>query len=142
MAVSADGSTIVAGAPDENGDAGAVYVYVEPRGGWRNASVMPTMMLRAGDSTGEDVLGASVAVSANGSTIIAGAPGWNNEEGAIYVFTRARGGWRRDNPQTGRWANVGESGGNSAYGGAFGQSVAISQNGDTIAVGAPNENGW
>ena len=142
VAVSGDGSTIVAGAPYENGGAGAVYVYVEPRGGWKDASVLPTNMLHAADSTGNDALGASVAIAAHGGTIVAGAPGWRSEQGAIYLFKRARNGWGHTNPLGGVWANVGEAGGNSAYGGVFGLSVAMSANADTIAVGAPFENGW
>ncbi len=142
VAVSGDGSTIVAGAPYENGGAGAVYVYVEPRGGWKDASVLPTNMLHAADSTGNDALDASVAIAAHGGTIVAGAPGWSSEQGAIYLFKRDQNGWGHTNPLGGVWANVGEAGGNSAYGGVFGQSVAISANADTIVVGAPFENGW
>jgi hypothetical protein len=142
VAVSADGSTIVAGAPYENGGAGAVYIYVEPKGGWKHATVLPTNMLHAVDSTGNDALGASVAVSAHGSTIVAGAPGWRSEQGAIYLFRAAHNGWRHTSPLGSVWANVGEPGGNSAYGGVFGQTVAMSANADTIVVGAPNESGW
>lgn len=157
VAVSADGSTIVAGAPFENGGAGAVYVYVEPHGrairpgsgdGWKYALVLPTNMLHAADSSGTtpgcpgcgDNLGASVAVSAAGSTIVAGAPGWRNLTGAIYLFRRMHHTWRKTNPLWNLWTWVGEPG-NGSFGGQFGRSVAMSAHGDTIVVGAPAELG-
>jgi hypothetical protein len=111
-------------------------------GGWKDASVLPTNMLHAADSTGNDALGASVAIAARGGTIVAGAPGWSSEQGAIYLFKRGRNGWGHTDPLGGVWAPVGEADGNSAYGGVFGLSVAMSANADTIVVGAPFENGW
>ena len=146
VAVSSDGKTIVAGAPSDNGTAGAVYVYTEPPGGWRESAGAPTLMLIGDQGVANDELGASVAIDAAGNTIVAGAPGWSGGQGAIYLFTEHPGGWRSGwtgvVPGAGVWANVGESGGNSAYGGDFGQSVAMSASGDTIAVGAPYQDGW
>ena len=146
VAVSSDGKTIVAGAPGDNGTAGAVYVYTEPPGGWKESSGAPTLMLIGYQGAAGDYLGASVATDAAGNAIVAGAPGWSGGEGAIYLFTEHSGGWRSGwtgvVPGAGVWANVGESGGNSAYGGDFGQSVAMSASADTIAVGAPFQDGW
>jgi len=65
---------------------GAVYVFVEPSGGWKTAK--QTAIIKASDGTVGDVFGQSVAV--NGSTIAVGAPyhavGSNKGQGAAYIF--------------------------------------------------------
>src|SRR5439155_1428560 len=53
VAVSGDGSTIAAGAPDSSH--GAAYVFVKPGGGWANAS--QTAKLTASDGAAGDRLG-------------------------------------------------------------------------------------
>jgi hypothetical protein len=145
VAVSANGKTIVAGEPQtsigsgqQNGEA---LVYTEPSNGWQHATGSPKAWLSAADTTAYfDWFGASVAINAAGDTIVIGAPGWKSEEGAIYVFKKGNHDWK---PASGDvTANVGEAGGNSDYGGAFGQSVSMSSNGDVIAVGAPGQQGW
>ena len=62
------GDTIVAGAPRPTGpiDAGAVYVFVRPAGGWADRTQTAKLTASQGRS-----LGFSVAIS--GDTIVAGA---------------------------------------------------------------------
>jgi FG-GAP repeat len=99
VAVSADGKTIVAGEPQtsigsgqQNGE---VLVYTEPSNGWQHATGSPKAWLSAADTTAYfDWFGASVAINAAGDTIVIGAPGWKNEEGAIYVFKKGNHGWK------------------------------------------------
>ena len=89
VAVSADGSTVVAGANGatvSNGARpGAVYVFTRPAAGWSGPGTQ-TAKLTATDGATNDALGDSVAVSADGSTTVAGAPGANSHEGVAYVF--------------------------------------------------------
>jgi hypothetical protein len=139
-AISADGSTIVAGAPgatiNGHGAQGAVYVFVKPATGWQNAT--QTAKLTASGGAAGDLLGGfgnqganSVAVSANGATVVAGAAGpYDGAPGAVYVFTRPSTGWR-NHTQTAKLT--------ASHGGPtdnLGASVAIS--GTVIASGAPD----
>jgi hypothetical protein len=100
----------------------------------------PVQLLKvaASDPQTNDVFGEAVAV--DGDTLVVGAPFedggpgdplWN--AGAVYVYERHAGG--SDN-----WGQVARlAAGDPGSGDYFGISVAIS--GDTIAVGAPYENG-
>jgi hypothetical protein len=83
--VAVDGSTIVAGAPNDavgsNGFQGSAYVFVKVGSVW--VSTAQTEKLIASDGATGDQLGFSVAVS--GSTVVAGAP-VASSVGAAYVF--------------------------------------------------------
>jgi hypothetical protein len=137
VAVSADGSTVVvaAWAATVSGKAnqGALYVFERPAGGWSNAT--EAAKLTASDGAAQDTLGYSVAVSSDGSTVVAGAifateVANHNGPGAAYVFVRPGGGWR-DATET---ARLTASDRHEAAN--FGISVAISGDGSTVAVGA------
>ena len=131
------GPTIVAGSPfvTVNGHAGqgAAYVFVEPRGGWRNQTETQTAELTASDGAAGDNLGLSVAISDD--TIVTGSPiatvNGNFGQGAAYVFVEPRGGWR-DRTQTAKLTTL-----DGAEGATLGIDVAIS--GNTIIAGAPDE---
>ncbi len=135
VAVSGDGDTIVVGSPHHDSDTGAVYVFSKPvTGGWQNAT--ETAELTASDGTANDDFGASVAVSGDAGTIVSGAPshtdGANAQGGAAYVFSK---------PASGGWQNTTETAELTpssavAYGEA-GNSVATSDDGSTVVVGAP-----
>jgi hypothetical protein len=128
VAVSSDGSTIVAGAPLAN----AAYVFVRPAGGWANMTQVAKLTASEG---GETMLGYSVGVSSNGSTVVAGAVsatvGSNTLQGAAYVFVR----------HGGRWASMTQTARLTASDGAYqdhlGWSVGVSGDGGTIVAGAP-----
>src|SRR5204862_1137291 len=96
VAISADGSTITAGAPHKPSGAGAAYVFVRPGGGWSGPAEQAAT-LTAADGAANDGLGSSIAISADGSTIAAGATeatvGANFGQGAAYVFVKPGGGW-------------------------------------------------
>ncbi len=130
--VAVSGNTVVVGAPfDTINDVfpqGAVYVFVQPSGGWANMT--QTAKLTASDGGLGDVLGVSVAIS--GNTVVAGAAGQNigsnQAQGSAYVFVQPQSGWT-DMTET---AKLTSSDGQTYD--FFGSSVAI--NGGTIAVGA------
>jgi hypothetical protein len=138
VAISGDGSTIVAGAPQATGglehespNVGAVYVFVISATGWANATETGT--LSAANGGAYDYLGSSVAVSNDGSTIVAGAPHSNPSQpgaGAAYVFVRPPTGWA-ERPST---AELTASSGGQDW---TGSSIAISGDGSTVAVGSP-----
>jgi len=73
------------------------------------------------------LFGRSVALSANGSTALVGGYRDDTDKGAAWVFTRSGSTWTQ---QGGKLTGAGEVGT-----GSFGDSVALSANGDTALVG-------
>jgi hypothetical protein len=144
VAVSADGKTIVVGEPHvmigSNGSAGEALIYTEPSDGWHHATGYQTAILAPADPSQFGNFGAAVATDSSGDTIVVGAPGWNNEEGALYLFRRGAHGWATTT--SGPAANVGEPGANNGFGGNLGVSVSMSASGDVIAVAAPNTSNY
>ena len=132
LAMSADGHTLVVGAPSTGN--GAAYLFTEPAtGGWQNAT--PIAELTASDGASGDRFGQSVAVSDDGSTIVVGAPFHGSWKGAVYVFTEPQsGGWQNATETAELTPNLTTNGGNNDTG--FGDSVAVSGDGGTVAVGA------
>ncbi len=135
VSVAIDGDTVALGAPstaDAGGDYGAVFEYTMPNGGWASApSETQTALL-----TGVGNVGSSVAVS--GNTIVAGAPFNSNEDifaGAADLFTMPNGGWATAPTETESAALYGSD---IAAGDHYGASIAISGDGSTVAVGAPD----
>ncbi len=120
VALSADGNTALVGAPRDSGEVGAVWVFTRTGSTWT-----PQAKLTGGDDeSGAGRFGRSVALSADGNTALIGAP--NGGGGAAWVFTRAGSTWTQQAKLTGT-----EESGN----GWFGQSVALSADGDTALVG-------
>ncbi len=90
-----------------------------------------------GNATG-DRFGKSVDVTPEGNVIVVGSPGYflnNDRPGHVGVFSL--------DGDTGTWKQVGQDIAGEAIGDDFGFSVSISDDGETIAVGAPSndENG-
>ncbi len=129
LSVAIAGGTIVVGSPNayaigNSYGPGAVYVYVEPPGGW--TSTTETAELTVADEPKES-LGYSVGIS--GRAIAAGAPDGKGARGLGYVFTEPVGGWVTTSQYTSRLAAG--SGTNEV----LGFSMAIS--GATVVAGAP-----
>jgi hypothetical protein len=126
VAISADGSTIVAGMINNSVNS-AAYVFVKPGGGW--ATGTQTAKLTGSDVVTNDNFGFSVAINADGSTIVVGVEGKNSFRGAAYVFLRG-GGWATRTEAAKLTASDG------AANDGLGSSVAINANGSTIVAGA------
>jgi hypothetical protein len=161
VAISGDGNTIAIGAPHEASSAtgingnqadngayngGAVYVYTRNGNTWRQQAYV-----KASNTGSGDYFGSSVSLSADGNTMAvaanweaSGATGVNGNQadnsipqaGAVYVFTRAGGTWRQQAYL--KASNAGE-GGENGDGDQFGFSIALSADGNTLAVGAISE---
>ena len=165
LAVSADGNTIAVGAPHEssstrgiNGNesddsaynAGGVYVYSRSGGQWARQAYVKASNTGAGD-----YFGSFVALSADGNTMAvaahwesSAATGVNGKQdddslpqaGAVYVFTRSGSTWTQQAylkaSNTGRAGSSAEEPGD---GDQFGFSLALSRDGNTLAVGANSE---
>jgi len=155
VALSADGNTLAVGAYLENSsatvingnqsdnnaaDAGAVYVFVRSRAAWSQQAYIKASNTEAGD-----YFGYRVALAGDGNTLAVGAfhedsaaTGINGSEsdngaadaGAVYVFVRSGTTWSQEayikasNTEASDW---------------FGRSVALSTDGNTLAVGAYGE---
>jgi FG-GAP repeat protein len=163
-ALSGDGNTLVVGAPHEgsgartvNGNqndnsvdgAGAAYVFVRNGTNW-----VQQAYLKASNPSMNAEFGHAVAISADGSTIVVsafwdpskatGVNGDQNDQsipqaGAAYVFTRRGTAWSQQAYL--KASNTGEAGTADTFaeGDQFGFSVAISDDGNTVAIGAHSE---
>ena len=131
VAISADGSTVVAGAPSEDaaGDtAGAIYVFDRPGGGWANATE-DTKLTAGPTAAANDEFGRAVAI--DGDTLLVGAPFEDDaflNQGAAYVFLRTGGSWALQARLVSSDPGQGEE---------FGYSVDVEF--DTAAVGAARD---
>jgi hypothetical protein len=155
IALSTDGSTLAVGVSDESSaatgiggnqadnsatGAGAVYVFSRAGTTWTQQAYV-----KASNTQALDQFGVSIALSGDGSTLAVGALGedsavigidgdqTNNAAsaaGATYVFTRAGTTWAQQ-------AYLKAS--NTETDDQFGTSVALSSDGSTLVVGAPNE---
>jgi hypothetical protein len=88
VALSADGTTALVGAPGVGGGRGAAYIFHAADAGTWSSIGTPTATLRSTHS-GKGYFGNAVALSADGTTAFVGAPGVGSGEfpaGAIYVF--------------------------------------------------------
>lgn len=147
IALSADGAMLAVGAPDEDsaattidGDgandaassAGAVYVFRKLDTTWQQEAYVKAANAEAGDN-----FGVSVALSSDGGVLAVGAfteDGPSNgsiDSGAVYTFVRGAA-WQ---PQSYLRAP------NADPGDTFGSVVALSDDGDLLAVAAPTEAG-
>ncbi len=120
VAMSVDGSRVAIGAYGAGGNAGQVRVYTLTNGAW-----VQTGADIDGESAG-DLSGYSVAMSADGSRVAIGAPQNYGAAGRVRVYTLTNGVWI----QTG--ANIN----GEAVGDNSGGSVAMSDDGSRVAIGA------
>jgi len=155
VALSDDGNTLAAGAPGEansatgvnpatmsrtTANAGAAYLFSRSGSSWSQQAYV-----KASNTNAEDNFGVALALSGAGTTLAVGAPyesstatgiGGNQTDnsaaksGAVYVFAGSGSSWTQQ-------AYVKAS--NTGAADNFGAALAISDTGDTLAVGAPYE---
>jgi hypothetical protein len=141
VALSADGAALAVGAYFENFSTGAVYVFRRAGGAWAQEA-----FVRGANTEFGDNFGISLSLAADGSRLAVGAyiedssatgvggdPVNNDVEnaGAVYVFERSAAGiWSQS-------AYV-KASNTDAYD-VFGAAVALSGDGDSLAVGAYGE---
>lgn len=145
VALSADGSTALIGAPRASGLAGAAWVFARSGGSWvqqgpklagpTGAEVSACAAFEDGgekeegaEEAGECRFGRSVALSADGNTALVGAPLAHGHTGAVWIFTRSGTSWSL--------AQV-LSDPDPEYKSHFGAGVALSADGQRAIVGAP-----
>ena len=138
LAVSGDGSTLLVGG---GGDypTGAVWVFVRSGSSWVQQG--PKLTPSDGFSGYSAGFGASVALSADGSTALIGGPylaGYRKGEGAVWIFKRDGSTWAQ---QGSRLEPADESDPTPipAREGSFGASVALSADGSRAIIGDPSD---
>ena len=130
LAVSADGLIIVIGASCSGGkgiDSGSVYIFTKQA----NGSYLETHKLVATDGAASDQFGWSVAVSADGTTVVIGAfrdDDKGSDSGSVYIFTKqADGSYLEIQKLVAADGAVGDN---------FGYNVAVSNT--SVVIGAYN----
>ncbi len=112
-----------------------MYVFVKPSSGWSSGHEAAKLTASNGAELG---LGDSVGVSADGSTVVAGAEnatvGGNTYQGAAYVFVKPSGGWSSDTQTAKLTASDGAAGDRLGPGD---HSVGVSADGSTVVAAAP-----
>jgi hypothetical protein len=127
VAISADGTIMVVGAPNNNNTVGAIWVY-----GYDSATLLWIAVagpLVPSDSAPSGLIGfgTSVAISANGLIIAVGGPLDNSAVGAVWIFVfDGVTTWTQQGSKL-----IGTGGNGSKQGGA----VALSGDGTWLAVG-------
>jgi len=151
LAVAAVGESSSAQGPKHPGDpdyassqaddsafySGAVYVFLRTGTTWTQQAY-----LKAWNAAATDFFGSAIAVSADGNTLAVGASREDSngvggqvddsatDSGAVYVFTRSGDTW---------FPAFYVKAANAEGGDYFGESLALSGDGGTLAVGAPRE---
>ncbi|KAL3811575.1 hypothetical protein ACHAXA_006860 [Cyclostephanos tholiformis] len=137
VALSSDASALAIGAPYHNDDTGYVKIYrVDDDGGGYSVQIGQTLIGNATD----DYFGSSVDMTPDGTTVICGSPGyWSDDDRPGYVRVYSLEG--DIDLGTDNWKQIGQDIVGEANGDNFGYSVSISEDGETIAIGAPNNDG-
>ena len=94
VSLSADGNTAIVGGPDDNGGAGAAWVFTRSGGVWTQQT-----KLSGSGATGTARQGSTVAISADGTTALLGGPNDSGAAGATWVFTRSGSIWTQQGPK-------------------------------------------
>ncbi len=127
VGLSDDGNTAIVGGAFDNVNTGAAWVYTRSGDVWRQ---LGNKLVGAG-AVGNAGQGASVALSADGSTAIVGGPFDNLSTGAAWVYTCKGTVWSTKLVGTGAVGNARQ-----------GVSVALSADGSTAIVGGVEDNSY
>ena len=143
LALSEDGNTFAVGVENVidnvNYKSGSVYIFTRYQNTWKQQA-----HLKANNPKGLDRFGSAISLSSDGATLAVGSYGDNSDtrgintdqsndaidSGAVYVFTRNGGRWNQQ-------AYLKAS--NADPGDRFGFAISLSNDGNTLAVGADYE---
>ncbi len=127
VAINKNGTMLVAGSPGNNNLIGSVRIYIrDSNGAWRH----DTHIQQQGAASNEN-FGGALAVASTSKTIAVGARGLGlGQTGSVYVYKKSGTVWRQEAKLR---SSVIDS---YDY---FGSSVALSDDGNTLVVGAQGE---
>jgi hypothetical protein len=125
-ATSTNGAVTAVGSPEHN-SSGAVYVFTGA-----GAAATQTAELTPSSPQADEQFGQTVAISGDGQTLVAAAPGAagtsGSDQGAAFVFTNTGGTWT----QVATLSVPGTA--------ELGESLALSTDASTIVLGSPTSN--
>ena len=124
-ALSADGNTALIGAPGDDSNVGAVWVFTRSGEAWTQQG--PKLTVAREKNGFEPFFGAHLTLSADGNTALVSSGGNNDDRGAAYVFTRSGETWTQQAKLTGTGLS------SQAL---FAASVALSPDGNTALIGS------
>jgi hypothetical protein len=131
VALSANGDTAVIGAPGDDELRGAAWIYRRSGSTWAQVAELTGGEEELGGSPDGVAFGNSVAISADGGTVLVGGFGDDTDTGAAWVFTSEGGPWQQQGPRL--------LGGEEVGRGEFGRSVALSADGSTALIGGDGD---
>jgi len=127
VALSGDGNTLAIGGYNDNGTIGATWIFTRFETTWAQQG---TKLVGSG-YVGAPQQGYSISLSGDGNTLAIGG-GNDNGTGATWIFTRSDSTWMQQGTKLIGTGNTG-----SVYQGG---AVALSSDGNTLAVGGRNDN--
>ena len=125
--ISGDGNYALAAAPSKNSSQGAVYVFLKSGSTWAQQAKLTASVQN------NDQFGIGSRISEDGSTVVIGARNGGsgiNGTGEAYIFTRSGTTWSQQAKLTAS---------DAADGDVFGAGVDISDDGNTVVIGAYGE---
>ncbi len=127
IAISADGNTVVA----SNNSKETMYIFEKKEGLFGEPKEFTTF---DPDDVGVRDFEHSVSISADGGTVVVGAPTdmsmVPNYSGSVYIFEKSGSSWQKIRKKIPKTYNSG----------SFGKSVSVSADGKTVAVGFKDDN--
>ena len=128
ISLSSDGNTLAVGGTGDNTNTGAVWIWTRTNTVWTQQQ-----KLIGTTAANNQNQGYSVSLSADGNMVAFGGKGYNNSIGAVWIFIQINGVWTQQGNKligTGNSVNA-----------LQGSSIALSSNGNTLAIGGIGDNG-
>ncbi len=125
VSLSADGNTALVGAPEDDGHAGAAWIWTRSGGVWSQRG--PKLV--GSGAVGSAEQGAAVSLSADGNTALIGGAADSGYVGAAWVWIRSGDTWTQQGARLVGTASVGQS--------LQGGSVSLSADGNTALISGP-----
>jgi hypothetical protein len=128
VSLSADGNTALVGGCNDNALTGAAWLYTYNGSAW-----IQQARLSGTAAAGTSRQGSSVALSADGNTVLVGGMGDDSNRGAMWVFRKGSGVWTQQGAKI--------KGSNATGAAKQGSSVSLSENGASAVIGGPADAG-
>jgi hypothetical protein len=136
LALSPDGTTLIAGAPANHFGAGGAYVFhASSESAWASSSTPIATLSNADEAGGDGGVGSAVAISADGTIALLSDSGNPSGGGAFLYHVSAANAWKSSSKPTAILSDA-----NSGRWDALGNAVALSGDGTLAFLGAPGAN--
>ncbi len=146
VALSEDGSKLAVGASGSDSSKGSVYLFTINGNTWDSGSqVSQVNTIKDGTGaltlTANDRFGSAVALSADGGKLAIGADGTDSAKGAVYLYTIGGATWSSSSTIS-QIKQIKDGVGKLSLSAndRFGTAVALSKDGNKLAVGADGDN--